>query len=335
MGIKSKFIHLGNFQHLIGLVTPDLFDVFENGLKSWNADTKIPERIIAHNRQNPITTPAEFAKDFVGITRNDNGFGAGFYVTPNGSHGKDTLMAFNMTPPDVEKETQIECSLRYLLKGAKSLAGKYTVYLHTIICPDQAFTYYGITRRPPYERMREHFAAAKSGSQLLFHRAIREYYPKARKMQHTIISSGLTEEMAYDAEEYLVDKYSLYPNHLTGLNMIPGGLEGIRQLHKLGVLAPRQEIEPDGRETALAQYLENHPRKGVPNPLISEKWQDDEFAEAVICGAENRLSAQQVRQIRALYAMGNNVEEILSMVGARTINQVQNVLKQRTYNRIR
>jgi hypothetical protein len=63
-----------------------------------------------------------------------------------------------------------------------------------------------------------------------------------------------------DAEEYLVDKYSLSSKHVNGLNMIPGGREGIRALHKLSLASDTHPIETEAREAILDNYLHQHPR---------------------------------------------------------------------------
>lgn len=149
-----------------------------------------------------------------------------------------------------------------------------------------------------------------------------------------ICAVGLDEKKAMDAEEYLVDKYSLSSKHSNGLNMIPGGYEGIRALHRLSVLTEPGFLNTDAREELLDQYLQEHPQLGIPKPGVAEKWNDPNYAEAVICGRENRLDADQVREIRYLSALGYSLEHIRSAVDAINIDQVRRVLEGRTYARI-
>jgi hypothetical protein len=148
-----------------------------------------------------------------------------------------------------------------------------------------------------------------------------------------ICGIGLDEDAAMDAEEYLVDKYSLSSKHPNGLNMIPGGREGIRVLRKLSP-GGRSLTESDDREAFLDGYLKTHSHFGKPNPGVAESWNDPAYAEAVICGRENRLSADQVREIRYLAATGNSIQRIKDIIGALDDGQVSRVLVGRTYSRI-
>ena len=88
------------------------------------------------------------------------------------------------------------------------------------------------------------------------------------------------------------------------------------------------------RDKAVLEYQRQHPRAGIPNLLISELWKDDDYAAKIICGAEGRLSIQQVLKIRELNNLGIPVDKIVEMVKARNVRQVLNVLKGSTYTRI-
>jgi hypothetical protein len=57
--------------------------------------------------------------------------------------------------------------------------------------------------------------------------------PKLAGLISAICGVGMTREAALDAEEKLVDKYSLASKHPYGLNMIPGGLAGLKQARRL------------------------------------------------------------------------------------------------------
>src|SRR3546814_8833775 len=85
---------------------------------------------------------------------------------------------------------------------------------------------------------------SRNGSQRLFPRKLEELIdaraaevsgvpdgrPKLAGIITAICAAGLMEAQAMNVEEYLVDKYSLSSKHKNGLNMIPGGYEGIRSL---------------------------------------------------------------------------------------------------------
>ena len=133
-----------------------------------------------------------------------------------------------------------------------------------------------------------------------------------------------------DWEELHVEKLAYGPN---GLNMIPGGFEGLRQLHKLGIIA-RQDISLDERERAMAEYLRQNPRKGIPNPFVAELWKDDDYYLKVIEARPKTLSPEQVRLIRRLAAEGKSIEETAEEVGALNEMQVKNVIVGRTYRRV-
>ena len=119
--------------------------------------------------------------------------------------------------------------------------------------------------------------------------------------------------------------------------MIPGGYAGIKALHKLRGENPNknnQFMSTEQRERLLDEYLLKNPRVGVPNPGAAEKWKDDAYAEAVICGPENRLNPDQVRETRYLSATGLEPDVILQKVGALNLRQVEGGLSGKHYSRI-
>jgi len=129
----------------------------------------------------------------------------------------------------------------------------YSVYLHALFdSTDNEFLYYGITKRGWNMRFAEHAKAAmQEQSRRLFPSKLNELIEarvaelagqldarqKLTGMISAICAVGLDENSAMDTEEYLVDKYSLSSKHVKGLNMIPGGREGIRALHKLSLVS--------------------------------------------------------------------------------------------------
>lgn len=118
------------------------------------------------------------------------------------------------------------------------------------------------------------------------------------------------------------------------LNMIPCGFEGLRHLYEHRI-TDRLSIPLEERDRAIAEYVRQHPRKGIPNPFISELWQDDEFYLKVIEARPKTLSPGQVRRIRELAEKGRPVPEIAAEVGARNELQVRNVISGRYYKRIK
>ncbi len=87
------------------------------------------------------------------------------------------------------------------------------------------------------------------------------------------------------------------------------------------------------RDRLVEAWLREHPRKGLPAPWVSEKWKDDAWAVAQICGRDDRLSVEQVRAIREL-ARTHPAETITERIGARNKDQVQRVIDGETYTRV-
>jgi hypothetical protein len=327
-----NYLHLPNAHFLFGGLTSAGLRVLEDGLAAWDAESGIPSRIIRHSQM--FSKPPTFSNAVAGLV-SEEGKGTRFVVT-KGQDGRAPELQVWLVGSRQGWQEVIGVPMRYALKGSRNLTRGYTVYLHSIVRQDGTdLNYYGITSRHWLERLKEHVVSANSGSLLLFHRALRDALGKAARFQHTIIVAGLTKDEAYDAEEYLIDKYSLAPNFENGLNMVPGGYEGLRQLHEMGLLREGKVIEPEEQEALLERYTREHPRLGIPNPLVSERWKDDAYAEAVICGRENRLTAQQVRYIRMLSILGHTIDDITILSGASNGSQVRRVIENRSYARIR
>jgi hypothetical protein len=198
--------------------------------------------------------------------------------------------------------------------------------------PDDGYFYVGVTTRSWKARWAEHRRAVESGSPLLFHRTLRDATREGRVtyIHHKVMGITTDIEALYDAEERLV------AGHWTDarrLNMIPGGKSGLKYLRENGLLGERVVPLPDERDRIVETWLREHPRKGLPAPWVSEKWKDEAWAIAQICGRENRLSVDQVRAIRELAAT-HSVELIASRIGARDADQVQRVIDGKTYVRV-
>jgi hypothetical protein len=217
-----------------------------------------------------------------------------------------------------------------VLRGLQPLPERnpYVIYAHSPIRaagePDRRYT--GITKQGWMKRWRQHYRAAVSGSQYLFHRAIREHLATPRPyFRHEVLHYDLTFDEAMELEEILVRDNTLNPK---GLNMIPGGFAGMRYLHMLGALSKdrhREEIE--NRAELLARFIRE-------NPALKALWADPEWAANVICGHSGRLTLEQVRAVRELAKRGHQAEQILELVDARNIAQVRRLLRGDTYSRV-
>ena len=263
---------------------------------------------------------------------------------------KSPAAFFSMHSTALDIPMRVEVPLRALIKGGNELKGTHSVYLHALLSDDgEEFLYYGITKRSWSLRFTEHTkAAVQEKSRRLFPQKLNELIearaaeisgeederPKLSGIVSAICAVGLDEGAAMDAEEYLVEKYSLSSKHRNGLNMIPGGYEGMRSLHKVRLADKKSFLDTEAREVVLDKYLQKHPQLGIPKPGVAERWNDPTYAESVICGRENRLSADQVREIRYLDAVGTSVDQITAQIGALNKTQVQRVIERRTYTRI-
>lgn len=131
--------------------------------------------------------------------------------------------------------------------------------------------YVGTTGRNPLDRFLEHRRDVGKGVGHILHRA---WHALGRETciipKFSLVINAPSREVAYDAEEWLVDTLdTVCPN---GLNAIKGGMAGIRELWKLGLLADKTRPTFKERDAALvalerdqspvtAHYRRGHIRK--------------------------------------------------------------------------
>jgi len=239
--------------------------------------------------------------------------------------------------------------IQFLLKSWGDANDGYQCYIHTISrnldqihsiqdwqmraeADSDDYYYVGITGRNWLARFSEHMGEMRRGSRKRFHEEWRASLGmRDGQYVSALMDINLTYEQAMDLEEAQVDRVADGPN---GLNMIPGGFTGLKHLHEHGVIA-RQNITLEERDRAVEEYLRQNPRKGIPNPFMSELWKDDEYYQRVIEARPKTLSADQVRKIRRMSAEGASIENIAKEVGALNETQVKNVIAGRTYNRVK
>lgn len=225
---------------------------------------------------------------------------------------------------------------RMLLAPSNWVKKSFVLYQHIFgngaSYPVDGYFYVGVTTRSWQNRWSEHKRQIETGSPLLFHRKFREEMGAGRitYVHHKVM--GITDdvEVLYNTEEYLVRAHWQDERRL---NMIPGGKSGLKYLREHGLLAPRMVPTPDERDVLLEKWLRENPRRGLPAPWVSERWKDDEWAVAQICGRDGRLSVDQVRGIRRL-ADGHSAEVIADRIGALNKEQVQRVIDGETYTRV-
>lgn len=239
--------------------------------------------------------------------------------------------------------------LQYLLKGWGDATCGYQCYVHTIARnmprigtalqliqreadQNENYNYVGITGRNWLLRLSEHLREINSGSKRTFYKAWRDNLGFKDVLYVSQLSDvNLKYEDAMNWEETFVDAIASGPN---GLNMIPGGFKGLRLLHQLRI-TDHVNISLKDRDKAIEEYIRRNPRKGIPNPFISELWENDDYYLRVIEARPKTLSAEQVKKIRELGQMGWSVSNIVKEVRALNEIQVKNVLSGKTYRRVR
>lgn len=244
------------------------------------------------------------------------------------------------TGPHVSGVTEpsivFSCPATFLLAPKTWPKKAFVLYQHIFgegpSYPEDGYFYVGVTTRSWQTRWSEHRRAIESGSPLLFHRKLREELDAARVtyIHHKVMAITDDLEALYSGEERLVEGHW---SDTRRLNMIPGGKSGLRYLREHGLLNAGVVPLPDERDRIVATWLHDHPRKGLPAPWVAERWRDDAWAVAQICGREDRLSVEQVRAIRELAEL-HPVEEIAGRIGARNADQVQRVIDGKTYVRV-
>lgn len=364
MSKTLKFVSLPSMYHLMkGLTFPvaKCAAVLDHALVNFDEQTGVPAKIFHWNTRGgpysgkPLSLPG-FGGLFIEIEQRVHPEKGTLHVAKVSQDDRESNRApcvfLNMRSISLDIPMRVEIPLRAFIKGGMKLRGTYVVYLHALLSDDgKQHVYYGITKRGWNLRFNEHTKIAfQEGTRRLFPQKLNALIearvaqimggsddrPKLTGIISALCGVGLDEDAAMDTEEYLVDKYSLSSKHENGLNMLPGGREGPRALHKLSLNVPRDRVlDTDERETLLDEYLTKHPLVGVPNPGIAAKWNDPAYAEAVICARENRLTADQVRRIRYLAALGATVDTITAQTGAQDVGQVRRVIEGRTYGRIK
>lgn len=113
--------------------------------------------------------------------------------------------------------------------------------------PVDGYFYVGITTRSWKTRWAEHRRAMRKGSNLLFHRKLREELEAKRVtyIHHKVMAVTTDVEALYEAEEELVRGHW---EDARRLNMIPGGRAGYHSLRRAGLVDPSSEDMLDDRD---------------------------------------------------------------------------------------
>lgn len=230
-------------------------------------------------------------------------------------------------------EWNIVVPLQPLLKGFPIRESGAMGYAHTILVgpgiPPKVYEYVGITQRDWVVRMREHLRGIANGERKKFYNAWRTMGGPTTVYHSALMRINATYEEIMVWEEEEVDRLMLEGS---ALNMIPGGFKGLKFLHQLGANVPRTV---EGKRKAVEEFERANPQAGRPNPLMSKMWEDDAYAQKMICNTKlGRLEQEQVIRARQLGFAGVAPEDIVGEIGARNVEQVQNIIDGKTYTRI-
>lgn len=178
--------------------------------------------------------------------------------------------------------------------------------------------YVGITSRTWQQRSLEHTYAARRGSHLLFHRALRGDLFDVRVHEHIVLRAGLSRSDALRIEEIEVEKRTLHGMHPNGLNMIPGGEAGLRFLSSM-TKRPAASIKLDEIDDLLEMEVNRslrQPGLGIKgshtNAKLAKLWETDiHFRIKAMTNQGHRLCYRQIRCARLWHASGWPLDKIL------------------------
>ena len=261
---------------------PRCVQVIESALADLNKRTGLPDGIAAWLHDHPMQPlPVEM---FDGCPRiimqlsqswgNSSDLTAAMVLESKRELGIAPGLFLMLHSPVLDIPMRVEIPLRAVFKQGADVAGGYTVYLHALMTDDgEVFKYYGITRRPWNLRFLEHVKAGQckgAASRRLFARRLSQLIlarldqrfgkpitdsPALAGVITTLCLVGGTRDQALNTEEVLVDRYSLASKHKNGLNMIPGGTEGVKLAQRFRKRCGLDLEETTHREVAVYPQL--------------------------------------------------------------------------------
>jgi hypothetical protein len=231
----------------------------------------------------------------------------------------------------------------------------FQVYEHTLIRKKAAGVttfseyvngagqYVGITSRTWQQRCQEHIYAARRGSYLLFHRALRGELFDVFAHEHIVLRAGLNRSDALRIEEVEVEQRTLQGMHPNGLNMIPGGEAGLRFLSSM-TKRPESSINLDEIDDLLELEVNRslrQPGLGIKgchsNAKLAKLWATDiQFRIKAMTNQSNRMSYSQICNARLWHVSGWPIDKILENISGMdgrvvTHDQLKRLLDGKSY----
>ncbi|MCF0069776.1 hypothetical protein LZD49_04785 [Dyadobacter sp. CY261] len=241
-----RYLNVENYTYLCSDLTfsEESLRLLDNALEQFNETTGIPDYVVECNSRHGY----EFSMTFEGpqylidvekLSDGDKVLSLCGVKQKRDQLNMPPMVHFNLQSPTFDIPQRVEIPLRYLVKGGPKLNGTYMVYLHALeIDGEEAFSYYGLTRRRWMTRFIEHVRLALRGrSDRRFPKMLREALHSRRiqisigeegvtgKKQltgsyHVVCAAGRSKENAHAIEAYLIEKRS--HSLPFGLNMIHG-----------------------------------------------------------------------------------------------------------------
>jgi hypothetical protein len=182
-------------------------------------------------------------------------------------------------------------------------------------------TYIGMTSKGMAIRLQQHiYSAYSGGSSTRFHKTLRgdKYAPQLPAVTAVRMLETRAGAFAAEAEEIKT------AGDLPGVRLLNALLSG-EALEQLFAKAPELRGKVD------QEYAEE--RLNAMSSGMTLKWQDPDYAEAVICNNDRNLDADTVREIRFLIGLGVSSSSIAVKLSL-TPSRVNSVAAKKTYGRI-
>ena len=136
------------------------------------------------------------------------------YPTGGGKDPRGSIEIYSIGDPNTGPlRSMIAVPISYVVNQSENFTRQYAIYIHSICSKDiytssgvDDFTlnYIGLTKQGWRKRFSQHMSNSRSGSPLLFHRALRDHYVGSRVVGHRVLTVCETEKEAMDAEELFV-----------------------------------------------------------------------------------------------------------------------------------
>lgn len=349
---SGSFLDAGACLELLGSLYPMTVSMLYFQLESFlrradsasSVETSIPGRLLEHNRSTDRRRGDDGIPDLLELDVD--------VVVVDDCEAQTTAIEFlpyaetpGLTRPRAQRRVmlqvriqgeaqitrQVSVPLQVLMTDWGPIDG-YQGFRHclTFVGPDglliEEWHYVGVAEHNWLQQMDDHDREIRSGTNRRFIAAWRDYVGAAHVlMASELVRLGASEGAILAWEEREVDKCLEAGNCL---NLAPGGLKGMSQLHAAGFLRAAR-VPVVEREEALETWAhrpETKPHVASVPHMLGVQWCDNGFHLKFAAARGDHLTPSQVVDIRRLAGDRQNPEVIAAAVGAKDIDQVKRVL---------